>query len=164
MTRNESNTGAQIETKTKTLTLNADEIARAHVENVKQSNARDVEMRVRWEKDWDGEQQADVDWYDTSLYTRSHLRVKPASFIDFGRRVYVPDENELMRQYADEHDIDASHPDEIRERADGDELEAWIEEAWDVFENQVRGAIVEDEERLKKFASELDSADEIRFE
>lgn len=164
MTENASNTdNAQHETDTKTLVLDIDEIASAYVENVRQHDARDVEMRVRWEKEWEGEQHADVDWYDTSLYTRTHHRANPALFID-SDRVYVPDEHKVMRNYADEHGIDASHPDEIREQADEDELESWIEEAWNVFENQVRGAVVENAARLKRFAPELDSVDEIRFE
>jgi hypothetical protein len=156
--------GEQNETDTKTLILDAAEIARAHAENVRQSDARNVEMRVRWENEWEGEQHADVDWYDTSLQTRTHRRVKPAVFIDFSRKVYTPDKIEIMCEYADEYEIDASHPDEIRERGDENELEEWIEEAWDVFENQVRGAILKDEDRLKRFASELESVDEIRFE
>lgn len=164
MSETPSNTdNAQHETNTKTLVLDVDEIASAYVNNVRQHDARDVEMRVRWEKEWEGEQQADVDWYDTSLYTRTYHRMNPAVFIDLGRRVYAPDEHEVMRNYADEHRIDASHPDEIREQADEDELESWIEEAWNVFENQVRGAVVEDEARLKRFVPELDS-DEICFE
>ncbi|WP_276271010.1 hypothetical protein [Haloarcula litorea] len=152
-------------TDTKTLVIDADELARAHVKNMRQREDRDVKMMVRWKMEWEGEQHAKIDWYDTSLYTKSHRRAKPRAFLDSSvNPVNAPDENEVVRRYAEEHGIEYNDLMEIWKKADEEEIREWIDECWEVYEDGVRGAIVEDEERLRRWNRRLEDVDEVRFE
>ena len=145
----------------KILVIDEDDIVDAIFRYHREGERASPPLRVRWRTDENGTVRAKIGRYDTTMYTRSHLKIKPLAFSD---DPYVPHRQIVVSDFADELDLDASTEDEIREEGFGDELDEWFDVTEEEARADIRRQLLRDVDELEKRIPGNFEFDEIVYE